>query len=77
MRVFLLALAGGMWALAQAPDTEQALGFQTVSAPRISPDGRFVAYQARSSNWEENSFDTQIWVAMVPTVQPAAAGTHE
>src|SRR5579883_1092699 len=66
MRGLMLAMA--LSALqAQVPDTEQALSFKTASAPRISPDGRFVAYEVRSTNWEENSFDTQIWLAMVPT----------
>ena len=67
MRRILLALAFTAWAAAQVPDTEQALSFKPASGPQISPDGRFVAYQVRSTNWEDNSFDTQIWVAMVPT----------
>jgi dipeptidyl aminopeptidase/acylaminoacyl peptidase len=67
MRAILPALLLASLAAAQAPDSEQAVGFKTVSAPQISPDGRFVAYEVRSTNWEENSFDTQIWLAMVPT----------
>jgi dipeptidyl aminopeptidase/acylaminoacyl peptidase len=67
MRGILLALALSAAATAQVPDTEQALSSKTASGPQISPDGRFVAYQVRSTNWEDNSFDTQIWLAMVPT----------
>jgi dipeptidyl aminopeptidase/acylaminoacyl peptidase len=67
MQRILPALAFAALAAAQAPDTEQALSFKPASGPQISPDGRFVAYQVRSANWEDNSFDTQIWVAMVPT----------
>src|SRR6516165_2320088 len=67
MRLTLLLLISGVWAAAQVPDTEQALSSKPVSGPRISPDGRFVVYQVRSTNWEDDSFDTQIWVAMVPT----------
>ena len=67
MRATALGVIFLFCAAAQVPDTEQALGFKSVSGPRISPDGRFVAYQVRSANWEDNSFDTQIWVAMVPT----------
>src|SRR5206468_449361 len=33
----------------------------------ISPDGRFVTYIVQNANWEENSFDTQIWVAQLAT----------
>src|SRR5689334_2430873 len=67
MRALALGIVVILCAAAQVPDTEQALGFKSVSGPRISPDGRFVAYQVRSANWEDNSFDTQIWMAMVPT----------
>ena len=67
MRAVTLGIVLLLRAAAQVPDAEQALGFKSVSGPRISPDGRFVAYQVRSANWEDNSFDTQIWMAMVPT----------
>jgi hypothetical protein len=67
MRAIALGMVLAARAAAQVPDTEQALGFKSVSGPQISPDGRFVAYQVRSANWEDNSFDTQIWMAMVPT----------
>jgi len=40
---------------------------KTAGAPRISPDGRYVAYTVSETNWEENSFDTQIWMAMAST----------
>ena len=35
---------------------------KSVSAPQISPDGRYVAYTVASTSWEENDFFTQIWV---------------
>src|SRR5208283_2587609 len=34
---------------------------------RISPDGKFVAYQLRQANWKDNEFVTQIWIVNVAT----------
>ncbi len=56
----LLAFA---FASAQTPTLEQSLNMRTVSSPKISPDGRFVAYQVSETNWEENDFVPQIWIA--------------
>lgn len=68
MRVFgfvscLLALP----LVAQVPTIEQSLSFRSASGPRISPDGRLVAYLVQDTNWEDNSFDTQIWIYNTPT----------
>ena len=52
---------------AQTPTVEQSLNLKTAGAPRISPDGRYVAYTVSETNWEENSFDTQIWMTMPAT----------
>lgn len=52
---------------AQTPTIEQSLNLKTAASPRISRDGRFIAYTVSETNWEENSFDTQIWMAMTAT----------
>ena len=46
---------------AQAPSIDQSLGFKSVSNPKISPDGKYVAYQVSETNWEDNAFKTEIW----------------
>ncbi|MBZ5604488.1 MAG: S9 family peptidase [Acidobacteriia bacterium] len=58
---FVLTLA------AQTPTIEQSLNLKTAGSPRISPDGRFIAYTVSETNWDENAFDTQIWMAMTAT----------
>jgi Tol biopolymer transport system component len=61
-RVFLcLLLPAYIWAA--APNAEQSINFQTPQGPKISADGRFVAYEISKANWEENAFETQIWIA--------------
>ncbi len=52
---------------AQTPTIEQSLNLKSAGSPRISPDGRYVAYTVSETNWEENSFDTQVWMSMTST----------
>ena len=51
------------------PTIDQWLSLKTIlkreASPRISPDGRSVAYSIRTAVWETNSFDDQIWIANV------------
>ena len=46
-----------------APTVDQILSLKRAGAPEISPDGRFVAYTLRETNWEDNAYETEIWVA--------------
>src|SRR5215510_13878291 len=68
--VTLLVLLSASPALAQSnrtPTVEQSLNMKNISGPRISPDGRLVAYQVQETNWEENAFENEIWIAVVAT----------
>ena len=67
--------SGGLW-LGLTALLATALGAQTVPGPSfrqvldlnsagsavISPDGRSVAYTVRSTNWDENRYDSEIWL---------------
>src|SRR5437588_9217891 len=46
-----------------APTVDQVLSLGRVGSPEISPDGRSVAYTVRQTNWDENAYETQIWLA--------------
>src|SRR5204863_6758664 len=64
------AVAGAQTSTAQphvAPTVDQILSLKRVGSPEISPDGRRVAYTVRDTNWDDNSYDTQIWIADVTT----------
>jgi dipeptidyl aminopeptidase/acylaminoacyl peptidase len=50
-------------ASANAPTVDQVLSLKRAGSPEISPDGRWVAFTVRTTNWDENSYDTQIWLA--------------
>ena len=42
---------------------DDLVSLKRAGAPAISPDGRLVAYTVRGANWDENRYDTQIWLA--------------
>ena len=46
-----------------APTIDQILSLKRAGSPEISPDGRSVAYTVRETNWDENAFETEIWLA--------------
>ncbi|MFN0099745.1 MAG: prolyl oligopeptidase family serine peptidase [Gemmatimonadaceae bacterium] len=48
---------------AQTPTFEQVLSLRQVGAAAISPDGRHVAFTHRTTEWTENRYDSEIWLA--------------
>jgi dipeptidyl aminopeptidase/acylaminoacyl peptidase len=63
LMMILVFCCFGVAGPSQTPTVEQSLNLKSVSNPRISPDGRYVAYQVQKTNWEENAFETEIWIA--------------
>src|SRR5215472_8370868 len=66
MRGLFLLTAATLGA-ATVPTIDESLSMKSVSGPQISPDGRYVAYHVLSTNWDENAFVTQIWIASTVT----------
>ena len=50
-----------------APTIDESLSLKSVRSPMISPDGRFVAYQVRETDWKNNEFVSQIWIVNLAT----------
>jgi len=46
---------------------DEALSLRHAFSPRISPDGRYVVYTQRETNWKENAFVNQFWLVDVST----------
>ncbi|HLK63649.1 MAG TPA: S9 family peptidase [Bryobacteraceae bacterium] len=49
------------------PTIDQSLSMKSVGGAVISPDGRYVAYAVTQTNWDENDFVQQIWIAVSAT----------
>jgi dipeptidyl aminopeptidase/acylaminoacyl peptidase len=67
---FLLVLLLPGLLRAQATHTatlDEIVSPKTISSAKISPDGRFVAYQMRETNWKDNAFVSQLWLVNVTT----------
>lgn len=65
-KIVLLCLAIAHFASAQKQATitfEQVISLRNVGNPTISPDGQHVAFTVGSTDWKENSYDTEIWLA--------------
>lgn len=43
--------------------TDDALDMVDVSPEAISPDGNWVLYSKRKLDWDDNEYDTEIWIA--------------
>jgi dipeptidyl aminopeptidase/acylaminoacyl peptidase len=49
------------------PSLDESLQLKSITGPRISPDGRFIAYRLREADWKENAYVRQIWLINVAT----------
>jgi len=49
------------------PSIDDLISLKRVETPAVSPDGKWVAYNVRETNWDENSYETEIWLAEVAT----------
>ena len=57
-----LAFTAGPRAQGAVPGIDDLLNLKRVGSPAISPDGRSVAYTVRETNWDDNEYETEIWV---------------
>jgi dipeptidyl aminopeptidase/acylaminoacyl peptidase len=55
-------LAAGQ-AMARVPSIDQALEMQTASGAALSPDGQRVVYEVSRTNWKDNAFERDLWIA--------------
>jgi dipeptidyl aminopeptidase/acylaminoacyl peptidase len=62
-----LALLISAAARATVPTIDESLAMKSVGGAQISPDGRYVAYSVTQTNWDDNDFISQIWIAVTAT----------
>ena len=69
MRILRLVLAASIASVSlsaqskSGPTIDDLISLKRVGAPEISPDGRLVAYTVRETNWDQNAYETSIWIA--------------
>ena len=69
MRSLLALLLQAAQAASPAPSTtpsptiDQLVELRRVTSVALSPDGTLVAYVVRRANWDDNAFETELWLA--------------
>ncbi len=64
----LVALpSSGLRAQGKSPTIDDVIALKRAGSPEISPDGKLVAYTVRETNWDQNQYETNIWIADVAT----------
>ncbi len=65
--LFMLLLAFSNWGMAQqakkTPTFEDVLSLRTVRSPKMSPDGQHIVFEVESTDWEDNRYDTELWLS--------------
>jgi Tol biopolymer transport system component len=61
--VLLPARPAAGQAIARVPSIDQALEMQTASGGALSPDGQRVVYEVSRTNWKDNAFERDLWIA--------------
>jgi dipeptidyl aminopeptidase/acylaminoacyl peptidase len=51
----------------EIPTFKEILSLKSPGSCSISPDGRYVVYTVRETNWEDNEYKTQLWLANIST----------
>ncbi len=54
---------------AAVPSIDDILNLKRVGGPAISPSGQQAAYTIRETNWDENAYETEIWIGDAATGQ--------
>jgi dipeptidyl aminopeptidase/acylaminoacyl peptidase len=54
-------------ALSTTPTIDQSLEMKSAFSPQISPDGKYIVYEVARTNWEDNAFERDLWIADAAT----------
>src|SRR5271168_3954346 len=49
------------------PTIDQSLEMKSAFSPEIAPDGKRVVYEVTRTNWEDNAFERDLWIADTAT----------
>jgi dipeptidyl aminopeptidase/acylaminoacyl peptidase len=55
--------------ISTTPTIDQSLEMKGAFSPEISPDGKRVVYEVSRTNWEDNTFERDLWIVDTATVE--------
>jgi dipeptidyl aminopeptidase/acylaminoacyl peptidase len=70
--IALLPFAALQVFASHSPTVDDLLNLKSASSPRVSPDGTRVAYTVTSTDWKQDDYISQLWIAI-----PAAGRTFQ
>jgi dipeptidyl aminopeptidase/acylaminoacyl peptidase len=63
MKIIFLVLLLPVLATAQhTPSFEEVISLRSVGSVQLSPDGKTIAYTVQTTDWNENKYDTEVWL---------------
>ncbi|HTP70485.1 MAG TPA: S9 family peptidase [Dongiaceae bacterium] len=65
--VFLALSATAAAQTKHTPTIPEALSLKSINSPKISPDGRWIAYSLEQADWKANEYVSQLWLINVET----------
>ncbi len=63
MRPIFFSVVFSTFLLAAVPTIDQILELKTARGATLSPDGKHVVYSVTETDWEQDAFVTQLWIA--------------
>jgi dipeptidyl aminopeptidase/acylaminoacyl peptidase len=67
LALFFMAGAGGTAQDKRVPTVDDLMMIKAAGGPRISPDGKWVAYTVSETDFKQDAYVTQIWLAETAT----------
>jgi dipeptidyl aminopeptidase/acylaminoacyl peptidase len=61
--LFLFVFICSLAAAQHVPTFEEVISLRSIGGVTLSPDGKHIAYTVQTTDWNENRFDTEIWLS--------------
>jgi Tol biopolymer transport system component len=65
----VLSVISASTQVAGVPSIDDVISLKRVGSPAISPNGQQIAFTIRETNWDDNAYETEIWLADAATGQ--------
>ena len=65
--ICFLAFVSVSRAQVRVPTVDDLINVRQISGPKISPNGRWIAYTVSETDWKQDAFVTQLWIVNLST----------